>query len=92
MNIITDVDLRKNLADAFDKINENHSPILITRKNGEHAVLMSLKDYNTMIETVYLLGNAKNAQRLHQSFKNAKTHKMVKKLNNELIESIFTTR
>jgi antitoxin YefM len=55
---------RQNLADVLNKVNEDRAPILITRQNGEPAVLMSLDDYNAIEETAYLLRTPANAQRL----------------------------
>ena len=79
MDVITYTDLRKNLADALDKVNDDRSPVLITRQKGDHAVLISLKDYNAMAETTYLLGSPENAKRLHQSLESAKAHKIIKR-------------
>lgn len=79
MDVITYTNLRKNLAGALDKVNDDRSPILITRQKGEHAVLISLQDYNAMAETAYLLGSPENARRLHKSLESVKARKTVKK-------------
>lgn len=67
MKIMTYSDIKKNLATAIDKVNEDHTPIIITRKNGQHAVLMSLADFKAYEETAYLMASSKNAQRLNHS-------------------------
>ena len=59
--------LRKSLASALDKVNEDHAPLLITRSQGKAAVLMSLEDFNSYAETAYLLASPRNAQRLAQA-------------------------
>ena len=35
-----------NLAHTFDRVNDDHVPILITRPNGKPAVIVSLEDFN----------------------------------------------
>ncbi len=59
--------LRTHLAGTLDKVNEDHRPVLITRKNGMSAVLLSLDDFNAYEETAYLMSNPSNAIRLQQS-------------------------
>jgi antitoxin YefM len=42
-------------------------PVLVTRQNGKPAVILSLEDYNSYEETVYLMASPANAQRLNQA-------------------------
>mgnify|MGYP000246903906 CR=1 FL=1 len=58
---------RTNLSSTMDKVNSNHTPMLITRQNGKHAVLISLEDFHSYEETAYLMASPKNAQRLRES-------------------------
>lgn len=67
MDIISYSALRSNLASALDKVNEDHVSILITRKNGKPAVLMSLEDFKAYEETAYLMSSPKNSERLNQA-------------------------
>lgn len=60
---------RINLARTLDKVNDDHKPVLITRKNGKPAVLISLKDFQSYEETPYLMASPKNAERLQQAIK-----------------------
>lgn len=55
---------RDHLKDLMDRVNEDHAPLHIQRRNGEGAVLMSESDYAGLQETLYLLGNPVNAERL----------------------------
>lgn len=58
-------DLRKHLADALDKVTQDHEPVIITRDRGKPAaVLMSLEDFASYEETRYLLQSPRNADRL----------------------------
>lgn len=42
-------------------------PVLITQSDGNDCVLMSLSEYQSLKETVYLLSSPKNATRLLDS-------------------------
>ncbi len=67
MNVLTFSEARASFKQAMDDVCLHHEPTMITRQRGEHVVMMSLDDYNSMVETMYLLGNAKNATRLSES-------------------------
>ncbi|MDG9809424.1 MULTISPECIES: type II toxin-antitoxin system Phd/YefM family antitoxin [Pseudomonas] len=67
MNVLTFSQARAGLKQALDDVCRDHEPALITRQRGEPVVLLSLKDYNAMEETLYLLGSGENAKRLRQS-------------------------
>ncbi len=67
MQAISYTALRNHLANALDKVNDDHVPMLITRQNGKAAVLMSLEDFQSYEATAYLMASPKNATRLNQS-------------------------
>ena len=58
---------RAKLAKTLDRVNDNHTPVLITRQNGKPAVLISLEDFHAYEETAYLMASPKNAQRLNDA-------------------------
>lgn len=68
---------RTNLAKTLDKVNDDHTPILITRQNGKPAVLMSLEDFASYDETAYLLASPANKKALLESIANAEVGKTV---------------
>jgi len=59
----------------MDEACSNHEPILITRRKGENVVLLSLKDYESIMESEYLLSSPANAARLMQSIEEARSGK-----------------
>lgn len=67
MDTISYTSFRQNLAGTLDKVNQDHVPIMITRQNGEPAIVMSVKDYKSYEETAYLMASPKNAKRVNQS-------------------------
>ncbi len=69
MRAITYTSARNNLASTMKKVCDDHDPIIVTRKNNEAVILMSLEDYEALNETAYLLQSPKNAKRLIDSIK-----------------------
>jgi antitoxin YefM len=67
VNTITYSEARSKLADTMEKVCDDHSPMIITRKNSRSVVMMSLDDYHALEETAYLLRSPKNARRLLES-------------------------
>ena len=67
MEAITYTNLRQNLKSYMDKVITDHDPLIITRKNNESVVLMSIDEYNSLIETNYLLSSKTNTEHLQKS-------------------------
>jgi antitoxin YefM len=67
MNAVSFSDLRQNLKTYLDKVFHDHEVLIVTRKNDENVVLISIDEYNSLIETNYLIGNTANAKHLAKS-------------------------
>ncbi len=67
MNALTYSQARGDLAKTMDKVCDDHSPVIITRKNQRSVVMISLEDYESLEETAYLLRSPRNARRLLES-------------------------
>ncbi len=67
MNALTYSQARSNLAKTMDSVCDDHSPVIITRKNQRSVVMISLEDYESLEETAYLLRSPRNAGRLLES-------------------------
>lgn len=79
MDIVSYTSLRQNLAGFLDKVNQDRTPILVTRQNGDSAVVMSLKDFQSYEETAYLMASPKNAQRLNESITQIESGKKIER-------------
>ena len=77
MQAITYSEARHALKNVMDEACSNHEPILITRRKGENVVLLSFEDYESILESEYLLSNPVNAARLTQSIEEAKSGKRI---------------
>lgn len=62
---------RNSLAATMDRVCESHEPMIITRQKARPVVMMSLEDYNSMLETAHLLRSRANADRLRESVRQA---------------------
>ena len=67
MDAVSYSDLRQNLKSYMDKVYGDNDPLIITRKNNENLVLISIDEYNSLMETNYLLSNEANADHLKKS-------------------------
>lgn len=56
-----------NLEGYLDKVEKENSRLRITNRSGKSSVLMSLNEYNSIMETLYLVGARANAKRLFES-------------------------
>ncbi|MGI5084485.1 type II toxin-antitoxin system Phd/YefM family antitoxin [Treponema putidum] len=83
MDAITYSDLRRNLKAYMDKVYNDYEPLIISRKNSENVVLLSVREYNSLIETDYLLKNEANAAHLIKSIEQHRAGKIQK---HELLE------
>ena len=70
MTAISANEARRNLFGLIDRVNADHVPVEVVSKHG-NAVLIAKDDYDAMVETAYLLRNAKGAQRLLASLERA---------------------
>jgi antitoxin YefM len=78
MTVISFTEVRNNPKAVFDEIVSSHELCIVTRKNNEHVVVLSLEDYNSTSETNYLLSNQVNKAHLLRSLEEARGDKTVK--------------
>ena len=67
MNIVSFTEARNNLKSVLDQVVNDADCTVITRRDSEDAVVMSLDYYNSLMETVHLLKSPANAAHLSRS-------------------------
>jgi antitoxin YefM len=67
MDAISYSTARANLAKTMDRVCEDHTALIITRKGESSVVMLSLDDYQALEETAYLLRSPVNTRRLLQA-------------------------
>ena len=77
MTTISYTDLRGKLAYFLSLVEENCEEIVIDRGKGRKSIMLSLDDYNSLLETAYLNSSIKNRKHLEKSLQQAKTGKTV---------------
>lgn len=71
LDVVTYSHARQNLKAVMDRATDDHMPVVISRRDGKPAVLVSLDDWNGMQETAYLLGTEANRKSLLKSIAEA---------------------
>jgi antitoxin YefM len=82
MEVLNYTTLRKNLKAILDSVVEDHETVIINRGN-ENAVLISLDEYNSWKETMYLLSTEANRRRLSNAIDRDKNNDYI---TSDLIE------
>ena len=68
---ITASDARKDLFGLIEKVNQDMTVIEITSKRGA-AVILAKSEYDSLVETCYLLGNPAMARTLYEAIEAVK--------------------
>lgn len=69
MRVINFSEARNQLKSVIDQVVDDMDVAIITRRDAEDAVVMSLNHYNALMETVHLLKSPANAAHLSKSIK-----------------------
>jgi antitoxin YefM len=70
-------EFRTGLKGFLDSVEDDNETLIIKRKSGKGTVLISLDEYNSIMETMHLLSSKKNADRLYESIEQMKTGKII---------------
>jgi antitoxin YefM len=67
MRVVTFSEARNKLKVILDQVVNDADYTVITRRDADDAVVMSLEYFNSLLETVYLLKSPANAAHLERS-------------------------
>ena len=74
MQVVSFTEARNNLKTVLDQVVNDADCTIITRRDAEDAVVMSLDYYNSLMETVHLLKSPANAAHLAKSIEQYRNH------------------
>lgn len=82
MKVVNFSEARNKLRKVLDGVAQDADITVITRRDAEDAVVMSLETYNSFMETVHLLKSPANAAHLIESIQqfqrgNVQTHELI---------------
>ena len=70
-------EFRTKLKIYLDNVEDNNEILIVKRKSGKGTVMISLDEYNSIMETVHLLSSKSNADRLYESIEQMKSGETV---------------
>jgi len=76
-------EFRGDLKKFLDSVEKDNETLIIKRSKGKGAVMISLDEYNSIMETMHLLSSKANADRLYEAMRQFNDGKGFQK---ELIE------
>ena len=79
MRIISFTEARNRLTSVLDGVVGDADVAVITRRDAEDAVVMSLDYYNSLMETVHLLKSPANAAHLAESIEQFRAGKVIER-------------
>jgi len=60
-------EFRKSMKESINKVAEDHEPLIISRSSDKDVVVISLSEYNSIQETLYLMSSRENRTRLEKA-------------------------
>jgi len=67
MDVMTFSDARAHFKSMMDRVFKDKQEVLVTRKNSEAVVVVSLDTWNSVNETLHLLSTPTNAKRMRDA-------------------------
>ena len=78
MQVVTFTEARSSLKSVLDRVADDADYTIITRRDAENAVVISMDSFNSLMETVYLLKSPANAAHLARSIEQYRAGQTVK--------------
>ena len=57
-------EFRTDLKNYLDRVEDDNETLIVKRRKGKGSVVISIQEFNALMETVCLLSSGKNAERL----------------------------
>lgn len=78
MRVVNYTEFRKNLAESLNVVTDDGDIVVVSRSKGKNVVVMSLDEYNSMKETLYISSTKANRKQLDIAIEEMNKGKFVK--------------
>ncbi|MBR3302870.1 MAG: type II toxin-antitoxin system Phd/YefM family antitoxin [Bacteroidales bacterium] len=82
-------ELRGNLKHFLDSVVQDSTPLVVTRPGAKSVVVLSLEDYNSIVETEYILKDKHLVEDLKKSDEDIRKGRVIKQKDNESVEQFL---
>jgi antitoxin YefM len=79
MKVVSFSEARNSLKTVLDRVVEDADYTIVTRRDADDVVVMSLESFNSLMETVHLLKSPANAAHLERSIAQFRAGKAVER-------------
>lgn len=79
MNAVTLAEAKRDLEGLIERVNADAEPTIIVTEGGQQGVLLSIDEFSSWQETIYLLSSPANAARLRRSIAEAAAGQIVER-------------
>jgi antitoxin YefM len=79
MKVVSFSEARGNLKTVLDQVVADADYTIVTRRDADDVVVMSLESFNSLMETVHLLKSPANAAHLERSIAQFRARKAVER-------------
>ena len=79
MRVVNYTEFRANMAESLNAVSNDHEIVVVSRSKGKNVVVMSLEDYNSMQETMYLNSTKANRKQLEDAIAEMNSGKFTKR-------------
>ena len=78
MQVINYSEFSSNLAESLNMVNNNSEVVIVERNKGDNIVFMSLEEYESLQETLYIMSSKTNQKRLDEAIEEMNSGKYFK--------------
>ena len=72
MHVLNFTDFLNNLTENLNKVFDDAEILVVARSKGKNVVVMSMDEYNSLMETIYLSISPENHKKLDQAIDEVK--------------------
>ncbi len=79
MEVLNYTEFRKKMKESLDRVTDDNDIVIVSRSKNKNVVLLSMSEYNSWNETLFLIKSEKNRKRLEEAIDEMKKGKYIKK-------------